>query len=175
MSKVAPKSLFHVPGTGAEISRHDVVRCANPSVCHSFYYKHVVNYRNFIIAFTPKLGCSDQTRDMYINLPSMIHCIYFIRMKLSSESKTNYSRNSSVLLQPLSKCYKPNFIERLGYITYKVCALEKRKSSGFSVTTKADSKISEKTKITRFLKPVNTAATYPSFAVSVAIIFASVS
>ena len=77
-SKVAPKSLFHVPGSGAEISPHDVIRCANPSVCHSFYYKHVVNYINFMIAFTPKLGCSDQTRQMYINWPSVISCINFI-------------------------------------------------------------------------------------------------
>ena len=74
-SKVAPKSLFHVPGTGAEISPRDVIRCANPSVCYSFYCKHVVNYRNFMIAFTPKLGCSDQTRNMYINLPLVIYCI----------------------------------------------------------------------------------------------------
>ena len=51
---------------------------------------------------------------------------------------------------------------------------EKRKSSGFSLTTKAESKILEGIKITRFLKPVNTAATYPSLAVSVEIIFASV-
>ena len=51
--------------------------------------------------------------------------------------------------------YKPNVVERLGSITYKVCAFEKRKSSGFSegfsATTKADSKISERTKITRFI------------------------
>ena len=74
MSKVAPKSPFRVPGTGAEISRHDVIICVNPSVCNSFYYKHVVNYRNFMTDFTPKLGYSNRSRHMYINLPSVIYC-----------------------------------------------------------------------------------------------------
>ena len=76
-SKVFPKSHFHVPGTGAEISPRDVIRCANPSVCHSFYYKHVVNHRNFKITFTPKFGCCDQTRHIYINLPSVFYCTNF--------------------------------------------------------------------------------------------------
>ena len=121
------------------------------SVCQSFYYKHVVNYINFMIPFTPKLGCSDQTRQMYINLPSVIYCINLIHLNEIKLRIQNKLQPKLLSPQPLSKCYKPNIVERLGSISYKVCAFEKRKSSGFSATTKADSKISERTKITRFI------------------------
>ena len=69
--------------------------------------------------------------------------------------------------QPLSKCYRPNSVERFGSIT-NVCAFEKRKSSGFSVTTKADSKKSKRTKITRFINvacSMSQPLPYPSLSV----------
>ena len=105
----------------------------------SFYYKLVVNCRNSTIVFTPTLTASTKLHTCtLICIIDLLFKVHFNEIKLRIRNKLQLKRLSP---QPLSKCYKSNFVESFSSITHNVRAFGKRKSSGFLVTTKADRKM----------------------------------
>ena len=103
----------------------------------------------------PPIHLSTYPQTGYIFIPilllftfcDLLYKFHLNKIKLRIQNKLQLKLLSP---QPVSTCYRPNLVERFGSITY-VCAFEKRKSSGFSVTTKADSEKSKRTKIMRFI------------------------